>query len=102
MGRTSRYQVIKRMQAEMPRGASFCLSALSRLGISAQLAAQYVASGWLVRLAHGVYAYPNDDFNVYDALLFLQKLVPGLHVGGKTALGWQGVMHSVSSACALG
>ncbi len=85
----------------MPRGAPFCLSALSRLGISAQLAAQYVASGWLVRLAHGVYAYPNDDFNVYDALLFLQKLVPGLHVGGKTALGWQGVMHSVSSRHAL-
>src|SRR3546814_8673081 len=45
---------------------------------------------WLVRLAHGVYAFPNDEFGVYGALKFLQQRVPGLHVGGKSALALQG------------
>lgn len=50
-----------------------------------------------MRLAHGVYAYPNDEFNAHSALLFLQKRVPGLHVGGKSALAWQGVRHNLGN-----
>src|SRR3546814_11848837 len=52
---------------------------------------------WLVRLAHGVYAFPNDEFGVYGALKFLQQRVPGLHVGGKSALALQGVRHNLGS-----
>ena len=57
--------------------------------MSPQLAAHYADGGWLVRLAHGVYAFPNDEFGVYGALKFLQQRVPGLHVGGKSALALQ-------------
>ena len=93
----SRHQVIKRLQADLPRGAPFDLTVLNQFGVSPQLAAHYVDSGWLVRVAQGVYAYPNDDFGVHGALLFLQTKVPGLHVGGRSALAWQGVRHNLGS-----
>lgn len=93
----SRHQVIKRLQADLPRGAPFDLATLAPLGVSPQLAARYAEGGWLVRLAQGVYAFPNDNFGVYGALKFLQQRVPGLHIGGKSALALQGVRHNVGS-----
>ncbi|UZE26442.1 type IV toxin-antitoxin system AbiEi family antitoxin [Pseudomonas sp. B21-056] len=93
----SRHQIIKRLQAELPRGAPFDLATLEQFGVSAQLAARYAQGGWLVRLAQGVYAFPNDDFGVHKAILFLQKRVPGLHIGGKSALAVQGVRHNLST-----
>lgn len=101
MDGNSRYQIIKRLQADLPRGAPFDLVTLARFGVSPQLAARYVESGWLVRLAQGVYAFPNDSFGVHGALLFLQTHVPGLHVGGKSALALQGVRHNLGSRDAL-
>jgi hypothetical protein len=97
MDANSRHQVIKRLQTGLPRGAPFDLTTLASLGVSAQLAARYAEGGWLVRLAHGVYAFPNDDFGVYGALKFLQQRVAGLHVGGKSALALQGVRHNLGS-----
>jgi hypothetical protein len=97
MERNRRHQVIKRLLAELPRGAPFDLATLSQSGVSPQLAAHYAREGWLVRLAQGVYAFPNDDFGVHGALLFLQKRVPALHVGGKSALALQGVRHNLGS-----
>jgi len=97
MDANSRHQVIKRLQTGLPRGAPFDLAILAPLGVSAQLAARYAEGGWLVRLGHGVYAFPNDDFGVYGALKFLQQRVPGLHVGGKSALALQGVQHNLGS-----
>ncbi|WP_029044084.1 MULTISPECIES: type IV toxin-antitoxin system AbiEi family antitoxin domain-containing protein [Cupriavidus] len=88
---------IKRLQLELPRGAPFDLQALQRLDVSAQLAAHYVSSGWLLRLAQGVYAFPNDAFGVYGALGFLRQRVAGLHVGGKSALALQGVRHNLGT-----
>jgi hypothetical protein len=97
MDANSRFQVIKHLQTGLPRGAPFDLTILATLGVSAQLAARYAEGGWLVRLAHGVYAFPNDDFGVYGALKFLQQRVPGLHIGGKSALALQGVRHNLGS-----
>ena len=97
MDANSRHQVIKRLQTGLLRGAPFDLTTLAPLGVSAQLAARYAEGGWLVRLAHGVYAFPNDDFGVYGALKFLQQRVSGLHIGGKSALALQGVRHNLGS-----
>ncbi|WP_175927474.1 type IV toxin-antitoxin system AbiEi family antitoxin domain-containing protein [Burkholderia cepacia] len=91
----SRHQVLKRLQAELPRGAPFDLATLASLGVSPQLAARYAKGGWLVRLAQAVYAFPNDDFSVEGAVLFLQRHVPGLHIGGKSALALHGVRHNL-------
>lgn len=97
MSGNRRYEVIKRLQAELPRGAPFDLAILEAYGVSPQLAARYTENGWLVRLAHGVYAFPNDDFDLTGALRFLQKKVAGMHVGGKSALALQGVRHNLAS-----
>ena len=92
-----RHQIIKRLQAELPRGAPFDLAMLKTFGVSPKLAARYAQSGWLVRLGHGVYAYPNDNFDASGALWFLQERVAGLHIGGKSALALQGVRHNLAS-----
>lgn len=97
MDGNSRHQIIKHLQAGLPRGAPFDLATLERFGVSPQLAARYVQGGWLVRLAQGVYAFPNDEFGIQKATLFLQQRVPGLHIGGKSALALQGVRHNLSS-----
>lgn len=95
MEQVLRHQIIKRLQADLPRGAPFDLAILAQFGVSPQLAAQYAESGWLVRLAQGIYAFPNDNFDVYGGLKLLQQRVPGLHIGGKSALALQGVRHNL-------
>jgi hypothetical protein len=69
---------------------------LEGLGVSAQLAARYVQSGWLVRLAHGVYAFPGEEIERDATLKFLQSRVPGFHLAGKSALALQGVRQNLA------
>lgn len=64
-------------------------------GISADLAVHYVRAGWLRRLARGVFTRPDAQLQRDPSLLLLQDIVPGLHVGGKSALDWHGVRHYV-------
>jgi len=73
----------------------FDVATLGRLGVSPQLAAQYVESGWLVRLAQGVYAFPGEELDAHAAIKFLQSRVPGLHVAGKSALALQGLRQNL-------
>ena len=89
--------LIKGLLANCPHGQPFGLAELAMHKISPNLAAKYVHSGWLVRLARGTYAFPNDTLQLEHCLLFLQKQVSGFHVGGKTALSWQGIRHNLSS-----
>ena len=69
---------------------------LDAQGVSTFLAAKYARSGWLKRLAQGVYAFAGDTLNRDQCLLFLQGQISGLHVAGKTALAWQGVRHNLA------
>lgn len=69
---------------------------LAKRGISADLAVHYVKTGWLVRLAHGVYSRPGEALSLHPCLKFLERKIQGLHVGGKTALDWYGVRQYVS------
>lgn len=93
---TSRHSLIKHLQTGLPRGAPFDIATLNRQGVSAKLAAHYAESGWLVRLAQGVYAFPNDEVTAHGAVKFLQTRVTGLHVAGKSALALQGVRHNLA------
>jgi hypothetical protein len=97
MVRKPRYGLIKLLEAELPRGSPFDRPRLDRLGISGQLAAHYVRSGWLVRLGQGVYAFPGDEPGRMGAVKLLQERVEGLHVGGRSALALQGVRHNLSA-----
>ena len=69
---------------------------LAAQGISADLAVHYVRAGWMTRLVRGVYNRPNDELALHPCLMLLQRGIEGLHVGGKSALGWYGVTHYVS------
>jgi len=72
------------------------MNELKTLGISSALASHYVKSGWLERLGRGVFKFPGDELQREPSLTFLATRMPGLHVGGKTALAWRGVRHNVS------
>jgi hypothetical protein len=96
MKQNSRHSLLKALLQSLPHRRPFGLAELSEHGVSPVLAAKYAKSGWLERLEHGTYGYPNDTLNLDECLLYLQKRSPGLHVGGKTALSWQGIRHNVS------
>jgi hypothetical protein len=96
MSANIRHSLIKNIEATLPRGAPFDLAVLAEHGVSASLAAKYVKSGWLVRLAQGVYTFPGTPLTLAGSIKFLQTRVPGFHAGGKTALSWQGVKHNLS------
>lgn len=70
---------------------------LAELGVSADLAVSYVRSGWLTRLARGVFSRAGDTPLLGPSLVVLQEQMPGLHVGGKTALAWHGIQHFVDA-----
>ncbi len=77
-------------------GAPLSSEDLAALGISADLAVYYARAGWLTRLARGVYAHPNHPLALQPSLALLQRRIPGLHVGGKSALDWYGLRQYVS------
>ncbi|NHZ91405.1 hypothetical protein F2P45_20690 [Massilia sp. CCM 8733] len=97
MKSNSRHSLLKLVLQGLPHGQPFGLAELAEYEISPALAAKYAKSGWLERLEQGTYAYPNDTLQLDNCLLYLQKRSPGLHVGGKTALSWQGIRHNISS-----
>ena len=84
------YSLIKELYKTMPRGVPLDLSALQKIGISNQRAADYAKSGWLTRLAHGVYVLPGESLTLPSALAYLSMQIEGLHVGGYSALLGQG------------
>jgi hypothetical protein len=94
---TSKHSLLRPLLQNLPHGLPFGLAELQEHGVSPMLAAKYAKSGWLQRLEHGTYGYPNDTLHLDQCLLYLQKRSPGLHVGGKTALSWQGIRHNISS-----
>lgn len=80
------YSLIKELYQTMPRGMPLTLSALQKIGISNQRAAGYAKSGWLTRVAHGIYVFPGDSLSLPSALSYLAMQIEGLHVGGSSAL----------------
>jgi len=98
MDRLSRHTLIKRVQTGLPHGEPFGLPELERLGVTRQDAAYYAKEGWLKRIGHGVYAFPNDELTTPGMVRFLRSRVEGLHVGGRSALALQGVRHNLDSS----
>lgn len=81
--------------AALPRGGPVDTARLREAGVSPALASHYVRAGWLTRLGRGAFMFPNDELAVAPTLAVLARRVPGLHVGGKTALAWRGIRHNV-------
>ena len=88
---------LKILQTGLPRGSPIDIESARSVGVSSALAWHYLQSGWLLRLERGVFMFPNDELQRDPCLKFLTKRIPGLHVGGKTALAWRGFRHNLSS-----
>lgn len=91
-GRTGK---LKSLLVRQRAGAPIRTAELTGAGISPELASYYARSGWLEHLGRGVYALPGEPLHVGPSLRTLQESIAGLHVGGKTALDWQGFRHYV-------
>ena len=100
MATTNRHK-LNALYTQLPSGAPLTSDALKELGISADLAVHYVRSGWLTRLARGVYCRKGDALSLNPSLRLLERQVAGLHVGGKSALSWYGISHYVSQKTTL-
>lgn len=87
--------LFRRALASLPRGAPLSIRSLQDRGLSAKQVGRLAESGWLRRLGRGVYLLPGDELNRDASLAWLVTQVPGLHVAGKTALGWRGVRHNL-------
>lgn len=93
---TTRRNKLNALYTRLKPGQPVTSKDLAALAISADLAVHYVRSGWLERLARGVYLRPGDQLALHPSLLVLQRSFEGLHVGGKSALDWYGVRHYVA------
>ncbi|HJU39341.1 MAG TPA: type IV toxin-antitoxin system AbiEi family antitoxin domain-containing protein [Tahibacter sp.] len=92
---------LKRLMTGMPNGTPVDTADLAAAGVSTDLAAYYVRHGWLERLAHGVYVRAGDTLSLHATLVFLQRRLVALRVGGKSALDWHGIRHYVAQRATL-
>lgn len=93
---TTRRNTLNQLLAKLPPGTPVTSEDLAVLGVSADLAVHYVRAGWLTRLARGVFTRPSDTLELNPSLQLLERKLPGLHVGGKSALAWHGIRHYVA------
>ena len=71
----------------LPAGHPVTLASLKGLGVSEDLAGYYARTGWLARIAQGLYVRPGP-LDLHASLKILELRLPGCHVGGRTALTW--------------
>lgn len=89
-------RTVQRLMEEAPRGQPLDSDMLRDMGIPPALASNMAKQGWLRRLSQGAYLLRGDAPSRDGTIAFLARRIPGLHVGGKTALAWQGVRHNLA------
>ena len=87
---------LKDLIAAWPQGELLSTRQLETRGVSASRVSYLGRHGWLKHLGRGVYTRPGDNLTSHACIAFLSKTIPALHVGGKTALSWRGVVHNIS------
>ena len=80
-----------RLSAESPISSE----TLDSVGITSGLRSKYVKKGLLLSLQKGVYMLPNSNIKWQNAVEFLQKKHPSIHIGGRSALALNGVVHNI-------
>jgi hypothetical protein len=93
---TTKHNKLNYLYTQLATGSPVTSDQLADMGVSADLAVHYVRSGWLERLARGVFCRPGEKLLLEPSLRLLERRIKGLHVGGKTALEWHGIRHYVS------
>ena len=93
---TTKRNKLNTLYTRFSSGTPLTTADLAALDISADLAVHYARSGWLLRLARGVYCRPGEELALHPSLQLLQRQFVGLHVSGKSALDWYGVRQYLS------
>src|SRR6266513_2898577 len=86
-------QNLKKTLFALPKGMPVTSSLLEQWGISRQLAHRYVQSGWLEPLGYGYFLRPGETPTQTGAVAALEAQGVPVHIGGKTSLSLQGVVH---------
>jgi hypothetical protein len=89
-------RAVQLLMHEAPRGQPLDTAMLRHFGISAAQTHYLVTAGWLQRLSKGAYLLTGDVPTTEGILVYLSRHCAGLHVGGKSALDWQGVRHNIA------
>lgn len=90
-------KTLLRLMEGVPRGQPLDPQMLRDCGVSAQQTTYFVSAGWLQRLSKGAYLLAGDAPTRAGVLAYLGRHVSGLHIGGKTALDWQGGRLSIDA-----
>jgi hypothetical protein len=85
--------LLKKVLTTLPKGMPITAEHLAEWGVSPQLAHRYIQNGWLTSLGYGYYLRSGDDVELGGAVAAMQTQGVPAHVGGKTALQWQGTSH---------
>lgn len=97
MGTTKASFSYKTELGSLPRrGEPLGMPELKDKGVAATYAARLAREGWLVHLGRGAYMLPGDELTFEGCVAFLSDRIPGLHVGGKSALYRRGVRHHLA------
>ncbi|WP_346778730.1 AbiEi antitoxin N-terminal domain-containing protein [Burkholderia sp. Ac-20353] len=86
-------KTLQRLMEGAPRGQSLDPQVLRDSGVGAQQTTNLINAGWLQRLSKRAYLLAGDTPTRDGILACLSRRIAGLHVGGKTALGWQGARY---------
>jgi hypothetical protein len=79
-----------------PRGTPLDTDFLRALGVNPAATTRMVRAGWLRQLSKGAYLLRGDAPSREGVIAYLSRQIVGLHVGGKTALDWQGIRHNIA------
>ncbi len=80
---------------KLPSDSPISSEELSRLGFSPTTRSQYVKNGRLKLLQRGVYILPNAVLNREKTIEFLQNELGEIHIGGRSALALNGIVHNL-------
>ncbi len=83
-------------------GLPMTTSDLTKIGIGSDSLTRFVQKGYLKRVGRGAYCLPNDNITDAGAAAVLLRENPGVHVGGRVALMWQGIRHNISFRYVIG
>lgn len=81
----------------VPRGEPLDLAFLAQYGITTAEAQKLVAAGWLRPLSADAYLLRGDSPTLEGVISFFARIIPGLHVSGKTALDMRGIRYNLSA-----
>lgn len=88
---------INKLRQQPPSNGILLTSWLEKSGFSRSEVSNYIKSGWLQRIATGVYQFAGDTPSLYSALASYQKQAAlKYHIGAASALELKGFSHYIA------